>query len=390
MPYKIAYNTSNENMPPALSRQLLLRAKDLLFSRQQKTEMAGRGQQLRQFGQSTSGESQNEAESRAGEDLFTLKAGKENFNVAIKILPESIREHLISVYKYCRYIDDLGDLSDGDRLENLHQAEAAVKQSLEGKGSNKIIDDAVRTLKKTNADEENLFNLIKANIQDQQISRYATFEELCGYCKLSADPVGRLVLSVFGAHNDKTAEYSDKVCTALQIVEHIQDIAEDYSAGRVYMPQEDLKNFRVAEEMLAGQAKTSGSSAKLFNLGYKKNTSPAIKNELKRLLSFECGRARSLILEGSPLVRLLPGFFAKVAVAGFIGGGLAQLNAVEKHNYDVINSEVKASKAAIAICSIKVLFKSYLPKTPDTGGAEKNYTSQLEFRPKSSIARWLR
>ncbi len=315
-------------------------------------------------------------------DPFTTKAGKENFNVASKILPKAIREHLINVYRYCRYIDDIGDLSDGNRLDNLQRAEAELKESFLGKGNNPIFNDIVRTIQATNGREENLFNLVKANIVDQHKHRYDSFEELCDYCKLSADPVGRLVLSVFGAYTEQCVRYSDKVCTSLQIVEHIQDIAEDYATGRIYLPQEDLQRFHVTEEMLAGKAKTSTSGAKFFDIGYKAKTSLPLDNGVKRLLSFECGRARSLMLEGSPLVSLLPTLFAKIAIAGFIGGGLAQLEAIEKHNYDVIRNEIKASKAKIALCSAKILIKSYFAKS--------SQAKQLEFRPKSSIARWLR
>src|SRR3954462_1340160 len=93
--------------------------------------------------------------------------------------------------------------------------------------------------------------LIEANRRDQEVKRYATFDELRDYCRLSADPVGHLVLYVFDSATPERMELSDRICTALQIVEHLQDVTEDLSRGRVYLPQEDLRRLGCGDEDLA-------------------------------------------------------------------------------------------------------------------------------------------
>lgn len=333
-------------------------------------------------------------------DVLAEKAQRENFNVVSKLLPEGIKEHLTNIYNYCRYIDDIGDLSLGQREENLRRAEQDLKEALDGATSNKIFSAITTTVKKTSAPEKNLFDLIEANFMDQTIKKYDTFEQLCDYCKLSANPVGRLVLAAFSAYNDENAKLSDLICTSLQIIEHLQDIAEDYAEGRIYLPKEDLEKFHVEESMLEGKARTSKAKSKLFELDFNRDV-PAIADELKRLLSFESGRARQLMLEGSPLLNALPSVAAKVAIAGFIGGGLAQLEAIEKSNYNVINIEIKASKISVVLNSLKMFARTYLYKTvayePKNGSVEKDTSQELDsylkkmgFLPKSYISRWLR
>ena len=333
-------------------------------------------------------------------DVLAEKAQRENFNVVSKLLPEGIKEHLTNIYNYCRYIDDIGDLSLGKREENLRRAEQDLKEALDGATNNKIFSAIATTVKKTSAPEKNLFDLIEANFMDQTIKKYDTFEQLCDYCKLSANPVGRLVLAAFGAYNDENAKLSDLICTSLQIIEHLQDIAEDYAEGRIYLPKEDLEKFHVEESMLEGKARTSKAKSKLFELDFNRDV-PAIADELKRLLSFECGRARQLMLEGSPLLNALPSVAAKVAIAGFIGGGLAQLEAIEKSNYNVINIEIKASKISVVLNSLKMFARTYLYKTvayePKNSSVEKDTSQELDsylkkmgFLPKSYISRWLR
>jgi|GEM_PF-246434 len=336
---------------------------------------------------------------KSEEDLFRLKAGKENFNVASKLLPKNVREHLINIYRYCRYIDDIGDISSGDRTGNLLLAEEELKRALDGSTDNKVFSSVVATVKKTSASKENLFSLIAANLLDQTKKTYDTFEELCDYCKLSANPVGRLVLSVFGAYNPDTVSASDKICTSLQIIEHLQDVAEDYSTGRIYLPKEDLDKFHVSAEILSGKARTSGAKSKLANIEFTRNNLQDAK-EIKRLLSFECGRARQLMIEGSSLVKLLPTMAAKIAISGFIGGGLAQLDAIEKSGYDVLAKEIKASKIGLVVNSLKILAKSYLhnrvsytTKTdcdPSQKAEIGRYVDELTFLPKSFVSRWLK
>ena len=164
--------------------------------------------------------------------------------------------------------------------------------------------------------------LIEANRQDQLKRSYATYEELLAYCTLSANPVGELVLRVFEAGSPERIRLSDSVCTALQLAEHWQDVAEDHAADRTYLPSEDLAAFRVSEDDLgAGQ---TGAS-------------------LARLIAFEVQRASELLDDGARLVGSLHGA-ARVAVAGYVGGGRAALEAIEAAGYDVLAGPPRASR----------------------------------------------
>jgi squalene synthase HpnC len=221
------------------------------------------------------------------------KAARENFPVALFLLPRNVRRRLRDVYGFARLVDDAGDLAEGDRLALLDWIEADLDR-----GEHPLIARA-RDLPR-----EPLLRLIEANRQDQRVARYPRFEDLVAYCDLSANPVGELVLHVFGAWTEERVRWSDAICTALQLAEHWQDIEEDYAAGRVYIPQEDLERFGVAEGDFEGPA-------------------------FRALMAFEVERARSLMREGLPLVRSLRGR-QRLAVAAFAGGGLAALEAVEQ------------------------------------------------------------
>jgi squalene synthase HpnC len=157
-------------------------------------------------------------------------------------------------------------------------------------------------------------DLIAANRQDQIVTRYQTFEELTGYCRLSANPIGRIVLHVFGVYSPSRAELSDRVCTALQLAEHWQDVAEDQRAGRIYLPAEDLDRHQVTEADLAA---------------------PSALPRLRELMAFQTRRARRLLDEGAPLVGTLRGT-ARLAVGGYVAGGRAALASIVAADYDVL------------------------------------------------------
>jgi phytoene/squalene synthetase len=148
--------------------------------------------------------------------------------------------------------------------------------------------------------------LIEANRVDQVQTHYRTFTQLLEYCQLSAAPVGELVLHVFDAATPERIALSDRVCAALQVVEHLQDIAEDHARGRVYMPEEDLVRFGCNDEDLAG----AGTAAR------------------RALVAFESERARRLLASGVPLARTLP-LRPRIAVAGFVAGGRSALDVLQ-------------------------------------------------------------
>ncbi|MBO0729497.1 MAG: squalene/phytoene synthase family protein, partial [Acidimicrobiaceae bacterium] len=177
----------------------------------------------------------------------------ENFPVALRILPARTRTNLIAIYGFARLTDEIGDNS----AESPPRREAALDW-LEGELDRALWDPdrsdlhplvtaAAVMVRRLGIDPQPLRDLIEANRLDQRQHRYQTFDDLLGYCRLSANPVGRLVLAAFEASSPQRATWSDSICTGLQLVEHWQDVREDAAAGRIYLPQEDLARFEVAE-----------------------------------------------------------------------------------------------------------------------------------------------
>lgn len=254
------------------------------------------------------------------------RASGENFSVAARLLPRALRVHLLAIYGYARLVDQLGDALSGDRDRALDVLEAELDGVFAAGGSptHPVLARLRPTVQELGLPERPFRALLEANRQDQVVHRYATFGELRAYCALSANPVGELVLHVFGAATPERIALSDEVCTALQLAEHWQDVAEDYAAGRIYLPVEDLERFAVSEAELAD----AHSSARLVGL-----------------LSFEVTRAATLLDAGARLVSSLQGS-ARLAVAGYVGGGRAALEAIERSLYDVLAGAPKASKRA--------------------------------------------
>src|SRR5271154_4639046 len=139
------------------------------------------------------------ARSRAPEvggrvDEVMGQAGSENFSVASILLPRRIRRHLLAIYGYCRYVDDVGDLAEGDRSAALDRVEAELRASFAGSATSPIFVQLAETITALDLEERPFTDLLNANRLDQEKSRYATYDELVAYCELSANPVGRLVL----------------------------------------------------------------------------------------------------------------------------------------------------------------------------------------------------
>ncbi|HEY7325910.1 MAG TPA: squalene synthase HpnC [Streptosporangiaceae bacterium] len=276
---------------------------------------------------------------------LTAKAGAENFPVALKMLPRRYREHLMAVYRFARTVDDVGDEAPPEQRQQLLADLAEDLDRLyapqmghdighdighDADQESQPRDPAVRGLAKTVAEcaipAQPFRDLIAANQQDQVVFRYQTFADLLGYCELSANPVGRIVLHVFGVSTPDRAGLSDCVCSGLQIVEHLQDVAEDYRAGRIYIPLDDLRSHGCTETDLAGSA-----------------ASP----QLRELIAAEAAKAAALISAGSPLIGQLRGP-ARAAVAGYVAGGRAALAALARARYDVLAVTAKPSKGRTA------------------------------------------
>ncbi|MFZ0170489.1 MAG: squalene synthase HpnC [Acidimicrobiales bacterium] len=242
------------------------------------------------------------------------RAAEENFPVASHLLPRRVRSQLLAIYGFARLADDIGDEAEGDRLAQLDWLEAELQLAASGEATHPVAQRLTPWLREGDADLEPFRCLIEANRMDQRVRRYDTFDELVGYCMLSAAPVGRLVLQVFGASTPERIALSDRVCIGLQIVEHLQDVSEDAAHGRVYLPREDLDRFGCSEAELAAAA-----------------AGPA----LRRLIAMEAERARSLLAAGVDLGRQLS-LRRRLAVAGFTAGGMAAIDSIRRADYDVL------------------------------------------------------
>lgn len=260
------------------------------------------------------------------EAYLRQKERTENFPVAMRMLPRGPRGHLRAVYDVARVIDDLGDRADGDRTAQLEALRADLATLWhDGTPRAPVLQRLAPTVRACGLPQEPFDRLVEANLWDQKINRYATYADLRAYCALSADPVGRIVLAIFGASTPPTVELSDRVCTGLQLVEHWQDVAEDRRAGRVYLPQEDLAAFGVPESDLDG---TETSAA------------------LRRLMAYETERAAALLEAGTPLVGLLHGW-ARLAVAGYVAGGRAAIDGLRRANWAVMSGTPGTTRLAV-------------------------------------------
>jgi hypothetical protein len=154
-------------------------------------------------------------------------AGSENFPVALRVLPRRSREHLLAVYGFARLVDDLGDEAPGDRSALLDWVESELDRAVGGGASDRVVARLAPTIRACSLPIEALHRLIEANRRDQVVTSYRSWDELREYCRYSADPIGRLVLAIFGVATPERMAWSDDVCTALQLVEHLQDVGED-------------------------------------------------------------------------------------------------------------------------------------------------------------------
>jgi squalene synthase HpnC len=253
------------------------------------------------------------------------RSREENFPVALRLLGRAERRHLLAIYDFARATDELGDSAAGDRLALLDAWQHDLDGAAIHGGRHPITRNLAPTIRALALPLDPFHALIEANRRDQLITRYETFEQLVAYCRLSANPIGELVLRVFGALTPQRLQWSNDVCTALQLVEHWQDVREDYAAGRIYLPATDLTRFSVREEDFANE-----------------HASPALVD----LLRFETRRAAAWLDSGAPLVRSLRGR-ARIAVAGFVGGGRAAIDSLERGNFDVLAETPKVRKSRL-------------------------------------------
>ena len=249
----------------------------------------------------------------------------ENFSVATRFLPARLHQHFFNVYAYCRISDDLGDEvgNPQDSLRLLNEWEEDLRRCYGGAPRHPVFVALSETVRACDIPEKPFLDLLKAFRQDQLMTRYLTFEDVLGYCRYSANPVGRIVLYVCGYRDEERQQLSDATCTALQLANFWQDVAVDYGKGRIYLPLEDLRRFGVPEEAIANRHAT-----------------PAFRD----LMRFEVERARQWFAQGLPLVAKVDRELA-LDIELFSRGGQEILNAIERQRFDVLHRRPVISKA---------------------------------------------
>lgn len=239
----------------------------------------------------------------------------ENFSVATLLLPRRLVPHFHAVYAYCRWADDLGDETAGgdEALRLLAWWREELLECYDGRPRHPVMIALAATIRRFNIPAQPFLDLLSAFEQDQRVKEYDTYAQLLGYCRHSANPVGRLVLYLCEAFDEQNARLSDCVCTGLQLANFWQDVARDYDIGRVYLPAEDRRRFGYADADLRARRFT-----------------PAFAE----LMRFEVDRARRLFEEGAGLIPRVPAE-VQLDIELFIRGGLAILGRIEAIGYNV-------------------------------------------------------
>lgn len=258
------------------------------------------------------------------------RAEAENFPVASLLFPRAVRARVAAVYAVARLIDEAGDAAPGDRSAVLDLLDAELRRLPD---ADLPVLVPLAPLVRAGLPVAPFLDLVEANRIDQVVTSYATRADLRGYCRLSAEPVGRIVLWLLDLDTAERAAWSDAVCAGLQIAEHLQDVGEDLAAGRIYLPREDLDRHGVDEALLRAVA-----------VGH---ADPAGQARVAALLAGEVAWARSLLDVGRPLVATVPGR-SRLAVAGFLAGGHAALDAVLAAGGDAVHTTPTGSRLRLA------------------------------------------
>jgi squalene synthase HpnC len=250
----------------------------------------------------------------------------ENFHVASWFLPTRLRPHFYSIYAYCRISDDLGD-ETGNREQSLALLDLWGREldaCYRGEMRHPVFVALAETIRACDIPQKPFADLLVAFRQDQTVTRYQTMDDVLGYCKNSADPVGRLILYACGYRDPERFQLSDYTCTALQLANFWQDVSSDYSArDRIYLPLQDMERHGVDETLIA-----------------QRQPSPAFRE----LLRYEVDYARQLFNKGLPLIAKVDRELA-LDLDLFSRGGLEILNAIEYRQYDVLTARPVISKS---------------------------------------------
>jgi len=279
----------------------------------------------------------------------------ENFNVVSWLLPKRLRQHFYNLYAYCRWADDLGDEvpDPAKALELLDAWDVELRDCYEGKSSHPVFIALRQTITACEIPIEPFSDLLVAFRQDQTVHRYATWNSMVGYCRYSANPVGRLVLYLCGYRDAARQQLSDATCTALQLANFWQDVTRDLEKGRIYIPLETLAAHGLSEDDIV---------ARKFDARY--------VSLMKELIA----RTRELFEQGLPLARGVDSAL-RVDIEMFSLGGLAVLDSIEAIGYNTLEHRPSIPKSKQMWLLVNALFQRLFagnrvpgPGTPRVAG----------------------
>ena len=276
-------------------------------------------------------------ESGYREALSLAKSHYENFPVVSLLIPKKYRNDIAIVYWFARTADDYADEGNGSesvKLEKLKAFKERLRSLLDDNPATELEAALRNTIISRKLKPEYFFNLLNAFKQDIIKTHYADFDEVLDYCSNSANPVGRILLELFDVRNDKAFYYSDRICTALQLTNFIQDTKIDFIKGRIYYPIDEMGKFGVNEKMFEMKE---------------------ISFNLKKLIEFSVNRTQSLFDEGKSLLEFLSGRF-KYEITWTIKGGEEILRKIRGVDFDVFTKRPVLTKTDY----LKLLFKSFI------------------------------
>lgn len=263
------------------------------------------------------------------------KSHYENFSVASFLLPREKRKHMYSIYAFCRYTDDIGDEAKGDRLALLDKWEHDLELCFNGAPASTSMVALQQTVKEFQMPKDLFTRIITANRMDQGSGRFETYADVLNYCQYSANPVGRMVLYLFGYSDPERQRLSDATCTALQLTNFWQDVAGDYKRGRIYIPLEDMRRFGYTEQML---------SKGEYNARF------------RELMAFEVDRASKLFDEGWKLTGMVKGVL-RTDLKLFTLGGRAVLDGIRRIDYDTLHKRPTVSRLRKTLLLASVMMR---------------------------------
>jgi squalene synthase HpnC len=271
----------------------------------------------------------------------------ENFPVASLFLPKEKRPYIQSIYAFARQADDYadeGNRRNEERLALLDSWERQLKCCYEplapSEDTHPVFVALRETVRRLDIPIEPLLDLLTAFKMDVTKNRFTTFDEVLHYCRHSANPVGRLVLIIFGYRNEELWKLSDHICTALQLTNFWQDIAVDFQKNRIYIPQVDLERFGYTERDFSGST---------------------VDDRFTALLRFEIERTRELFYNGAELPTLVDkDLRLELKLVWF--GGLTILKKIERLRYDVFRRRPAIHAGNKLAIFLNALFRRELAK----------------------------